>query len=128
MKILLKEKWSEENVRVAYGRNLTLPKRATAEEAKKNRLPVYVNEEWRYVIGREIVDFIFLEVRSQMLYGVDGEIKHVLYELELWTNEERIKVEISQEEYYQEKWLKQIRTRTLLLISKNNYHKLIKIL
>jgi len=56
---------------------------------------------------------------------VNEQIKEILYQIELLTNNEKIVVRISQQEYYSEKWLRDIKVQSLLLISKRSYQKLI---
>lgn len=51
------------------------------ENAKKKRPDIYINEEWQYVIGKEIADFIFLDVGIYNVYGEDDQVKEIIYRL-----------------------------------------------
>lgn len=127
MKILIQKKLNKEDINYHEKENPSLPRRVTEEEAQANKLGIYVNEEWQYVMGKETIEFVFLSVYAYIVYGEkEDQICNRLYQVELWTGGELFQIEITQREYYDEKWLKDLRTKTLLLISKRNYQKLVK--
>ena len=105
MKILFRKKYGKENLKIENQINPSLPRKYTEEEVKKDKLSVYVNQDWKYVIEKEMVDFVFLNVASQKVYGEDGgQIKDILILIELWTNGELLTIELPQKEFYNEKW------------------------
>lgn len=129
MKIIFRKKYGKENLKIENQINPSLPRKYTEEEVKKDKLSVYVNQDWKYVIEKETVDFVFLNVASQKVYGEDeGQIKDILILIELWTNGELLTIELPQKEFYNEKWLKDVKTSALLQISKTGYQKLIGVI
>ncbi|MDD3417125.1 MAG: hypothetical protein PHY47_24545 [Lachnospiraceae bacterium] len=89
---------------------------------------LYINSEGQYVIGKEKTNFIFLSIKSSKVYGKkENQVKDIQIDIELLIlrMEEKITLQLNQNEYYNEKWIKQIKTSLPLLISKNGYLKII---
>lgn len=128
MNILEIKKVEKERIEVD-NENSSLPQKWIHTEDEEERPEVYINDEWKYVMGRNTINFIFLKVSSRMVYGGDNDtVIDVLYFIELWSNGILFQLEIPQNEYYDKKWLKEIKSGVPLLISKNNYETLISII
>lgn len=129
MKLLLCEKYEKNDIEILVETSGgCLCKPISVEEAKREKADMYINMDWHYVIGREVVNFIFLSVSAYRIYGVNEQIKEIMYQIEILINREKYTIQITQEEFYNEKWLKEIKTQELLFISKRNYQKLIKVI
>lgn len=127
MKILKREfitsKDLEENADLFH---VTLPDRISDEEAKEKQLKIYVNTDFKQVIGKEIYDFVFLKVTSRQVFNEHGEISSRVYIIILWTNDELIKAEMLQDEYFNGKWLKSLNSLSVLFMPRKDYLALIK--
>ena len=127
MKLLYKEKNNENELNISEGLGNKFLMEVTNEEDAKNKRPdIYINEEWQYVIGKEIADFIFLDVGIYNVYGEDDQVKEIIYQIALLIDKEKFVIQLSQDEFYSEKWLRELKTQRVLLISKKSYQKLIK--
>lgn len=105
---------------------VTLPDKITEEEAKEKHLKVYVNADFKQVIGKEIYNFVFLKVTSRQVFNEQGEISNRVYIITLWTNDEVIKAAMLQDEYFNGKWLKNLNSLSLLFMPRKDYLTLIK--
>lgn len=103
-----------------------LPETATEEEAKEKNLKVYVNTDFKQVVGKEAYNFIFLKAASRRVYNECGEITGRIYIISLWTEGELIEAEMPQEEYSNGKWLKKLNTLSVLFMPSKDYRMLIK--
>ena len=78
---------------------LTLSNLLSDEAAKENNITVYINMDYKQIIGREIYDFVLLSQRPCPVYGEHSGIIDTIYILILWSNGILFEAEICQEEY-----------------------------
>lgn len=96
------------------------------EQAEKEKWDIYINDRWHYVIGCDEINFVFLDLVSYPLYGINEQIADILYELDILIDKEVYKIQLSRDEINNEKWLRDIMTQELLVVSKSKYQKLLK--
>lgn len=127
MKILSVNKYEKEQLEIntdAFRKSIH--EVVSEEQAKKEKLDIYINDRWHYVIGHDEIDFVFLDLKSYPLYGINEQITDILYELDILVNRELYSILLLRDEISNEKWLRNIKTQDLLVISKSKYQKLLK--
>lgn len=127
MKILSINKYEKEQLEInTYSFRKCICEVVSKEQAKKEKWDIYINDRWHYVIGDDEINFIFLDMKSYSLYGVNEQITDILYELDILINRELYKILLLRDEISNKKWLRNIKTHDLLVISNNKYEKLLK--
>ena len=122
MKIIKRENLSQEELtKKSDSLQIALPDKFTAEEAKEKNLTFYVNTDFKQVIGKKEYDFVILKVISRRLFNEHEEITGRIFIVTLWTNEELIEAEMFQEEFSNEKWLKELHTFSFLSMPRRDY-------
>lgn len=104
----------------------TLPDRLSDADAKENHISVYINMDYKQVIGKEVYDFALLSQSSCPVYGEHGSITDTIYILILWSDGVLFKVEICQEEYAEGKWLKELKIPATVYVPRKDYRTIIK--
>lgn len=105
--------------------NTFLKRPIDSEQAKKERPPIFINERRHYVIGREETKFIFLDLIRVPVYGFDDELSEFFYLVEVLVGDTVYTVQLTQEEFIRERWMKEMKIGDILAISKTNYEKLL---
>ena len=127
MKILSVSKYEKEKLEIKICANNTCMREVvSSEQAEKEKGDIYINDKWHYVIRHDEINFVFLDLESYPLYGVNEQIADILYELDILIDEEVYKIQLSRDEISNEKWLRDIMTQDLLVISRSKYQKLLK--
>ncbi|MCI9400814.1 MAG: hypothetical protein HFJ07_13655 [Lachnospiraceae bacterium] len=127
MKILSINKYEKEQLEInTYSFRKCICEVVSKEQAEKEKWDIYINDRWHYVIGHDEINFIFLNLKSYPLYGVNEQITDILYELDILINRELYKILLLRDEISNKKWLRNIKTQDLLVISNSKYEKLLK--
>lgn len=127
MKIISVNKYEKEYLEIQVNANRTcMLEVASKEQAEKEKRDIYINDRWHYVIGHDEIRFVFLDLISYPLYGINEQIADILYELDILIGREVYKIQLSRDEINNEKWLKDIMTQELLVVSRSKYQKLLK--
>lgn len=105
--------------------NIFLKKPIDARKAKQEKAKIYVNDRMHYVVGSEEFNFVFLNVASIPLYtSGDKKIEYV-YRVDVLVRNIVYSVQLFSSEYSEAKWLKELGTKDILVISKSNYQRII---
>lgn len=104
----------------------TLPDRLSDADAKENHISVYINMDYKQVIGKEVYDFALLSQSSCPVYGEHESITDTIYILILWSDGVLFKVEICQGEYAEGKWLKELKIPATVYVPRKDYRTIIK--
>ena len=127
MKILSINKYEKEQLEInTYSFRKCICEVVSKEQAEKEKWDIYINDRWHYVIGHDEINFIFLNLKSYPLYGVNEQITDIIYELDILINRELYKILLLRDEISNKKWLRNIKTQDLLVISNSKYEKLLK--
>lgn len=127
MKIIFVNKYEKENLEIKISANrMCMLEVVSKEQAEKEKRDIYINDRWHYVIGCDEINFVFLDLVSYPLYGINEQVADILYELDILIDKEVYKIQLSRDEINNEKWLKDIMTQELLVVSKSKYQKLLK--
>lgn len=96
-----------------------------SEQAKQKKLNIYVNTRMHYVIGREEIRFLFLQVACIPLYVSDDQLPEYVYQVDVLVGEKVYRAQLSKSEYSNEKWLGELGTREILTIPRTKYQRII---
>lgn len=126
MKIISIKKYEkgQHTIKIETG-NAFLRKAMDSEQARKEKITLYVNNSRHYVIGREETKFIFLDFIRVPVYAFDDKLSEFFYLVEVLVDDMVYTIRLSQEELIREKWLKELKVGEVLTISKTNYAKLL---
>lgn len=126
MQILFSEKYCLDKHTIKVNTtNPWLKNQIEPEKAKKQKANIYVNQRMHYIVGREEIKFLFLEVVSIPLYISDTQVSEYVYRVSVLVRDTVYKVQLSKAEYSNEKWLGNLGTKDILLISRAKYQKII---
>lgn len=95
------------------------------EKAKKEKVNIYVNSQMHYVVGREEIKFLLLEVASIPLYVSDNQMPEYVYRVSVLVGDNVYGVQLSKSEYRNEKWLGNLGAKEILVISRTKYQQII---
>lgn len=95
------------------------------EKAKKEKANIYVNSRMHYVVGREEIKFLLLEVASIPLYVSDNQMPEYVYRVSVLVGDNVYGVQLSKSEYRNEKWLGNLGAKEILVISRTKYQQII---
>lgn len=127
MKKISVNKYEKENLEIKISANrMCMLEVVSKEQAEKEKRDIYINDRWHYVVGHDEFHFVFLDLVSYPLYGINEQIADILYELDILIDKEVYKIQLSRDELDNEKWLKDIMTQELLVVSRSKYQKLLK--
>ncbi|EOS52169.1 hypothetical protein C809_00936 [Lachnospiraceae bacterium MD335] len=127
MKIISVNKYEKENLEIQVNANRTcMLEVVSKEQAEKEKRDIYINDRWHYVVGHDEIHFVFLDLISYPLYGINEHIADILYELDILIDRDVYKIQLSRDEINNEKWLKDIVMQELLVVSRSKYQKLLK--
>ena len=98
----------------------------TPVEAASMHVTVYITPDYKMVIGKEEYNFCLLDVNIHKVYGENDIPVNSIYTATLWAEDELIQVQLSQQEYQNEKWLKQLPIPSTLFIPRKHYQQLLK--
>jgi len=94
-------------------------------KAKKEKANIYVNSRMHYVVGREEIKFLLLEVASIPLYVSDNQMPEYVYRVSVLVGDNVYGVQLSKSEYRNEKWLGNLGAKEILVISRTKYQQII---
>ena len=95
------------------------------EKAKKEKANIYVNSRMHYVVGREEIKFLLLEVASIPLYVSDNQMPEYVYRVSVLVGDNVYGVQLSKSEYRNENWLGNLGAKEILVISRTKYQQII---
>ncbi len=126
MQILFSEKYcsSKHTIKVNT-KNPWLKNQIEPEKAKKEKANIYVSPQMHYVVGREDIKFLFLEVASIPFYKSDDKKLEYVYRVDVLVGDNVYRAQLSKDEYSREKWLGNLGTKEILVISRTKYQQII---
>lgn len=126
MKILFCEKYCSGKYTIKVNTtNPCLKTQIEAGQAKREKTNFYVNQRMHYIVGREEIKFLFLEVVSIPLYISDSQVPEYVYRVSVLVGGNVYIVQLSKSEYSNEKWLDNLGTKEILMISRTKYQQII---
>lgn len=126
MKILFYEKYnSNKHIIKVDATNPWLKTQIEPEQAKKEKTNFYVNNRMHYIVGREEIKFLFLEVVSIPLYISDNQVPEYVYRVSVLVGDNVYMVQLAKNEYSNEKWLGNLGTKDIIMISRAKYQQII---
>lgn len=126
MQILFYEKYhSDKHTIKVNTTNPWLKTQIDTEQAKREKINFYVNPKMHYIVGREEIKFLFLEVASIPLYVSDNQVPEYVYRVSVLLADKVYRVQLSKDEYSTEKWMCNLGTKEIFMISRAKYQQII---
>ncbi len=126
MKILFCEKYNcGKHIINVNSTNPWLKTQIEPEQAKREKANFYVNQRMHYIVGREEIKFLFFEVVCIPLYISDSQVPEYVYRVSVLVGGNVYIVQLSKSEYSNEKWLDNLGTKEILMISRTKYQQII---
>lgn len=126
MQILFYEKYhSDKHTIKVNTTNPWLKTQIDTEQAKREKINFYVNPKMHYIVEREEIKFLFLEVLSIPLYIADNQVPEYVYRVSVLLGDNIYVVQLSKEEYGTEKWMSNLGTKEILFVSRTKYQQII---